>query len=185
MKNESTTLEPSIQLFNADKASLGAQQNKTQGGDAAYTFVSLPDTRYIVRIGSHYQTNIGVYLVRAHAQKAYDAHEPNEDILRAKTASLGTGVEAKIMDSLDVDVFKFEGLAEKDVTISLQNKSTTLHPYMVFYNGEKSKIGEKSNKTPGGDAKHTFKSTSDVLYVRVADHYRTNPGEYVLKVEAK
>ncbi len=138
-----------------------------------------------MRVGSHYQSHTGVYLVRATAQKAYDAHEPNEDILHAKKVAEGESVEAKIMDKHDVDFFRIDGLAEKDVTITIQNKSTTLHPYVALYNGSKSKIKDVSNKTPGGDLSHAFKSKSDVLYVRIADHYTSNAGEYILKVEGK
>ncbi len=50
LDNRSTTMEPRIYLYDADKKHIGNRYNTTPGANLSYAFVSAPDRRYTVRI---------------------------------------------------------------------------------------------------------------------------------------
>ncbi len=151
VQNQSTTLEPALELFDAAKGSLGTVRNTTAGGDVAYEFVAPPKAKFTVRAANYYGKSTGVYLIRVAAAKAYDAHEPNDDILSAAAIKEGAAVKAKIMDKDDVDIFHVEGAgdAERSVTVKIANASTTLHPNVVVYDDSKTEIASNRNTTAG------------------------------------
>jgi hypothetical protein len=187
VENRSTTLEPRIELFGADKASLGTAHQTTAGADVAYAFVGAPDTRYIFRISNYYGGSVGAYLVRATATKAYDAHEPNDDILSARPVKLGSAVEARIMDKSDVDYFRIEsGAAAQELLAVIKNASVTLRPVVEIFDAGKASLGSRHTTTAGGDVSHTLKvQPNATYYVRVGDYYSGAAGAYVLTVTAK
>lgn len=61
MKNRSTTLQPEIALFRADKALVGTQTNTTPGGDVSYTFKVAPNATYYLRVRDTYSSASGDY----------------------------------------------------------------------------------------------------------------------------
>jgi len=61
VKNRSTTLQPEIALYRADKALLGTQANTTPGGDVSYTFKVAPNTTYFLRVRDTYSNASGDY----------------------------------------------------------------------------------------------------------------------------
>jgi hypothetical protein len=187
LDNRSTTLEPRIELFDKDKASLGEMHKTTKGANLAHTFVGAPGTRYLFRVSNYYGESVGAYLVRAVATKAYDAHEPNDDILSASSIAAGTAVTAAIMDKGDVDFFRLApGTAEQDVQVDIKNASTTLHPNVEVFDANKTRIGQRHNTTAGGDLSYAFKARANVgYYVRVSDYYSEAAGAYSLTVGAK
>jgi hypothetical protein len=186
VENQSTTLEPNIQLFDADKANIGAVSNTTAGGNANTEFVAPPSATFSVRVASHYGTAIGVYIIRVLAKKAYDAHEPNDDILGARRIMEGVPVKASIMDKNDVDVFSIAGASgERTMSVTIANGSATLHPNVVVYDAAKTQVGATSNTTPGGDVAYSFKAPKGLVYVRVADHYSGGSGDYTLTIAAQ
>ncbi len=184
VQNQSTTLEPALELFDAAKASLGAVRNTTAGGDVAYEFVAPPKAKFTVRAANYYGKSMGVYLIRVVAAKAYDAHEPNDDILSAAAIKEGAAVKARIMDKDDIDVFRVEGGgdAERPVTVKIANASTTLHPNVVVYDDSKTEVANSRNTTAGGDLTLPVKALKGGLYVRVSDYYAQSGGDYTLTV---
>jgi hypothetical protein len=90
VKNQSTSLEPRLELFDGEKTSLGSAHKTTAGADVAYRFVAPPKGRFTVRVSSYYGESVGVYALRVAATKAYDAHESNDDILAAKPMEIGS-----------------------------------------------------------------------------------------------
>jgi hypothetical protein len=182
LKNLSTTLDPNLELFDAAKASLGAVHNATAGGDVSYEYVAPPVTKYSVRASSYYGQSTGVYLITVHPEKAYDAYEPNDDILSAKRITEAAAIDAKIMDKDDVDYFSVEGVStgERSMMVTLVNKSATLHPNVVVYDANKGEIGNAHNATPGGDLSYDFKAPKGPIYIRVSDYYVQSQGAYAL-----
>lgn len=181
--NQSTTLEPNIQLFDAEKANVGGTSNVTAGGDVSYSFVAPPSSNFSARIASHYGSANGVYVVRVVPTKAYDAFEPNDDILSARRINEGTPVKAGIMDRFDVDLFSVAGAnAERQMTVTIANNSATLRPSVVVYDAAKTQIASGNNSTAGGDATVSFKAPKGPVYVRVADHYTSAAGNYTLTI---
>lgn len=185
LQNQSTTLEPHIQLFDAEKTSIGTVYKTTQGADAIYSFVAAPGTRYSVRISNHYGESTGVYLLRVHPSKAYDAFEPNDGILDARPIKLGDEIEAEIMDKADVDYFAFSSASsDRETRLRIENRSTSLHPSLMLYDADKTNIANRYNTTRGGEVSHTFKpQAGKTYYVRIADHYADGAGKYRLVVE--
>lgn len=183
VENQSTTLEPNVQLYDADKANIGSTSNTTAGGDANYEFVATPGATYSVRVASHYGSANGVYLLRVLPKKAYDASEPNDDVLHARRIEEGVAVKAAIMDKFDVDVFQVAGAkVDRQMKVTFANGSATLHPNVTVYDAGKTQIGSTSNTTAGGDLTYTFKAPKGPIYLRVADHYSGDKGDYTLTI---
>jgi hypothetical protein len=184
LQNRSTTLEPRLEMFDAEKTSRGEVHKTTNGADLNYAFVARPATAYVVRVSNYYGESTGVYLLRVVATKAYDAHEPNDDVLNAKTISIADPVSAGIMDGKDVDYFVFtSGDKEGVLRASVQNRSTALHPEIAAFNSSKALIGSGHNTTAGGDTSYTFKvKPNTTYYVRARDYYSNAAGNYTLMV---
>ncbi len=184
LQNRSTTLEPRLELFDAEKTSRGEVHKTTHGADVSYAFVASPATTYLVRVSNYYGESVGVYLMRVAPAKAYDAYEPNDDILSAKKIALADAVAAGIMDKSDVDYFAVtSGDKEGMLRASTQNRSTTLRPEIAVYDSSKAIIGSNKNTTAGGDASYVFKVQPNATYfVRVRDYYSDAAGEYELTV---
>ncbi|MEE9358907.1 MAG: hypothetical protein V3U85_00335, partial [Hyphomicrobium sp.] len=187
LQNRSTTFEPQLMLYSAHKAHLGTNLNKTRGADLTYSFVGAPNTKYIVRASNYYGENVGVYLIRVVPAKAYDAHEPNGDILKAKTINVGATVEASVMDKNDMDYYVLKtGDDEVSVRIDIENRSTTLRPEIGLYDANKTWVGHQINKTGGGDASYTFKAPPNTkYYIRVRDYYAEAAGDYTMTLSAE
>ena len=184
LQNRSTTLEPRLELFDAEKTSHGEVHKTTQGADVTYAFYRNPATTYLVRVSNYYGESIGVYLMRVTAAKAYDAYEPNDDILSAKKIALAEAVEAGIMDKADVDYFAItSGDKEGVLRACVQNRTATLRPEVAVYDSAKALIGSNRNTTAGGNTSHAFKvQPNTTYYVRVRDYYSDAAGAYTLTV---
>jgi hypothetical protein len=184
VQNRSTTLEPQIQLFDTEKTHLASAKKTTVGADLKYAFVAGPDTRYTLRVSNYYGKSKGVYALRVAPAKAYDSLEPNQTILDAKPIKLANPVAAKIMDGNDHDYFSFPvSDGEQTLRIKLENQSTTLHPEIAIYDGNKTGRGAQKNTTPGGELNYTLKTKGPATYhARVRDYYHTGTGEYVLTI---
>jgi hypothetical protein len=184
LQNRSTTLEPKLELYDEEKSSLGAVNKTTPGADLAYAFVAVPSTPYAVRVSNYYGNSVGVYLLRVVAAKAYDAHEPNEDILSAKEIAVGAPLTAGIMDRADVDFFTLaSGGKDGALLATLKNRSATLQPEIAVYDAGKTLIASRQNTTAGGDVSLSFKVKAQATYyVRVRDYYSSAAGDYTLTV---
>lgn len=182
VQNRSTTLDPRLHLFNADKANIASPYNGTVGGDLRYDIVAAPASRFTFKVDSYNGNNTGVYLVRVAPQKAYDSFEPNDDILGAKEISANSAIEAQIMDGGDADFYVAAGDAEREVTITLTNKSATLHPRLHIYNARKGQVADPYNGTPGGDLSYKIKMPAGPVYVRVSDYHGNAGGAYQLTI---
>jgi hypothetical protein len=184
LQNQSTTLDPHLQLFDAAKTSIASAENTTQGGDLSYDFVAPPATKFSVRITSHYGKSAGVYFISVVPKKAYDSFEPNDDVLSARRIAEGAPIKAGIMDKNDVDVFSVAGgtTNERAMTVTIANGSTTLHPHVEVYDAAKTRIGGTENTTAGGDLSYAFKAPKGPIYVRVSDHYASDGGNYTLTI---
>lgn len=187
LQNRSTTLEPQLMLYDAQKTHLGSLHKTTSGADLTYSFVAAPDTKYVVRASNHYGKHVGVYLIRVMPAKAYDAHEPNGDILHAKAIDVGSATKAGIMDKHDIDYFAITtGDGEANVRIDLENRSTSLHPEIALYNANKAKLGSQKNTTRGGNVSYAFKAQPNTKYfIHVRDHYSNGSGDYTMTISAE
>lgn len=183
-KNQSTTVEPRLELFDGEKTSQGVGHKTTAGADLVYRLVAVPGGRYTVRVSNYYGESQGVYALRVAATKAYDSFEPNDGILAAKPVEAGEPIRASIMDRRDADFFSFSvGEGEQTFAVKLENRSTTLHPKISVFDGAKSEIGTAHNTTTGGEARYAWTAKGPATYfVRVSDYYSDGAGDYTLIV---
>jgi hypothetical protein len=186
LNNDSTTLAPIITLYDTDKRELSHEANPTRGGDVTYSLVARPNSRYYVEVSPYYGGDYGNYRLTVRPRKAYDAYEPNDDILNASSIAVGKTIEAGIMDPGDVDYYRFETGNLVKLIVSLENRSTTLAPIITVYNPDKSEQAHNSNSTRGGDVSLTFVTQPNSRYfVEVSSYYGDGRGNYALTVRAE
>jgi len=184
IQNRSTSLDPDLELFDASKAHLASATNGTAGGDLTYDFVSAPGATYSLRVTTHYGNGSGVYLVSVTPRKAYDAFEPNDDILSSRPVSEGKTVTAEIMDKADIDMFTFPGgVAERNMKLTIRNASTSLHPSAVLFDATKTEIARTQNTTAGGDLTVSFKAPKGAIHARISDYYGDSGGAYSILLQ--
>jgi hypothetical protein len=177
LNNESTTLAPTITVYNPDKSAQRPQTNSTRGGDVSYAFVARPNSH--VKISPYY--DYGKYRLTVRPRKAFDDYEPNDEILNAKSIVTGKAIKANIMDPDDVDYYTFETDNNVKLVISLENRSSTLAPRITVYNPDKSAQRPQTNSTRGGDVSYSFPAQSNSrYYLSVSAYY--DYGDYTLIV---
>ncbi len=184
LDNRSTTLEPRIELFSSDKASIAQRHSTTPGANLDYRFVSEPEKRYLVRISNYYGESNGGYLLMIRASKAYDTYEPNDVILSARSIPADAEIDAGIMDGKDHDFFRVEAPdGAKNLKVILVNASTTLRPRIDVFGDDKAHLTDAHNTTPGADLTVPLAITPGKAFrVQVRDYYGDAGGAYKLKV---
>src|SRR6202042_869963 len=61
LENRSTTLAPTITVYNPDKGKQSELANTTRGGDVSLSFAARPNSRYFVEVSSYYGDGHGNY----------------------------------------------------------------------------------------------------------------------------
>ena len=187
MTNRSTTLEPWLKVFNADKSDLsGNQYNTTQGANLEYNFAAEPNSTYYVAV-SGFGSTAGDYTLLVKPAKAYDRYEPNDDILHASPIDFGKPIEANIMDAKDVDYYQFRSPGRAgNVEISIANRSTTLEPWLKVFNADKSDIsGNQYNTTSGGNLTYSFAAQPNSTYYIAVSGFGSTAGNYTLTMRLR
>jgi hypothetical protein len=184
LNNDSTTLAPTITVYNSEKSEQSHETNFTRGGDITYSFVAPPDSRYYAEV-SQYGGSYGDYRLTIRLRNAFDAYEPNDDILNASSIAVGKTIEAGIMDPGDVDFYRFETGNNAKLIVSLENRSTTLAPTITVYNPDKSEQAHETNFTRAGDVSHSFTALPNSRYYVEVSPYGGSYGNYALTVRAE
>lgn len=179
LENRSTSLAPIITVYDADKSKRWPVKNETGGGDLKYRLVGTPGTRYYVAVSPN--SGSGAYRLTLKALEAYDRFEPNDDILSATPIEIGARIEANIMDSADLDYFRFETGSQTKLVVTVENQSTTLAPIIKVFNPDKSAHWPRKNETVGGDVSYAFEAQPNSRYY-VAIYANEGYGKYTLTV---
>jgi tetratricopeptide (TPR) repeat protein len=185
LENRSTTLRPSMRILQPNKEELiGWNAAGTEGADHSLAFVALPGDKYFIQVASNYNQSTGAYVLTVKPRRAFDQYEPNDDIAHATPIRMGSPVEANIMDGGDADFYRFESGSGGDITVTLENTSTTLEPAVRVLDASRSAVTGQANGNPGGHLKFSFKAEARALYyVHVAAHYANSAGSYKLTVQ--
>lgn len=125
LENRSTTLRPSLTLYNEDKSRARDRITaNTKGADLEFTFAAEPEKSYYVEVGSDYgwQT-AGKYRLSIVRKKAYDQYEPNDDVFTATRIQIGADIRANISDGRDVDFYRFSGRRDSNVLSGTRGKN--------------------------------------------------------------
>jgi hypothetical protein len=149
LQNKSSTLKPDFKVYDANRSQQLEKYDGTAGASAELSFTAEPGKAFYVQVLPYSST--GAYELSATPQNAFDALEPNDDVLTAVASAMGKTIEASIMDSKDEDWFKISGATAKSVNIVLENMSATLKPDVKIYSSTKSNIGEKYDGTAGAN----------------------------------
>ena len=94
---------------------------------------------------------------------------------------------AGVMDGLDDDYFVIEtGTDGGNLSIALENRSTTLEPELHVYDGNKQRLRGWSKGTPGADLSGMITATPGApYYVQVRNDDRFTAGDYTLTVDVE
>jgi len=186
-ENRSNGLQPQMRILQLNKEELVPwNRAATAGADHSIAFVAAPNTKYFVQVSSVYGQSAGAYVLTVKPRHAFDRYEPNDDIAHATPIRVGSPVEqANIMDGGDQDFYQFESGAAGDMTVTIQNDSTTLAPEARVLDSSRSDItGWKPNGNAGGHLKFSFKAAAkSVYYVDVGANYGQSAGSYTLTVQ--
>lgn len=149
LENKSTTLKPDMKFYNADKSQMGGEHYDGTPGASLEQNISMdPGQTIYVEVLPY--GSVGKYELSVTPQHAYDANEPNDDVLHPTTLKFGDSIEGSVMDDNDSDWFHVTAPSTGKVTIALENLSTTLKPDVKVYNQQKSQVGgEHYDGTPG------------------------------------
>jgi tetratricopeptide (TPR) repeat protein len=185
VNNESTTLQPALDMYNSDRSRIGGNSNGNPAGNVSYSFVAPPNSLFYVRVRTaDYTSSSGAYTLKVNPRKAYDAYEPNNDIFHAAPIAIGQTIEAGIMVGDEVDFYQVKSDKAASLVVSLDNHSTSLQPVIEIYDADRSRIGGNANSNPAGNVSYSFAAQPNSAYyikVRTAD-YTSSSGAYRLTV---
>lgn len=150
LENKSSTLKPDFKLYSADRVQLNDNYDGTAGASIERTITIEPGKSFYVSV-LPFNSSTGKYTLSVTPQKAYDAHEPNDDVLSATSIAIGTPIDGNIMDDKDADWFRISGATQKTIHIVFDNQSATLKPEVKIYSSTKSQIGDKYDGTGGAN----------------------------------
>lgn len=150
VENLSSTLQPWFKIYDANRSGLIEIGDRTPGASVEHSLSLEPGKPIYVQVAG-YSSSTGKYTLSVTPQRAFDALEPNDDILSASSAKVGQDIVANIMDYKDSDWLHFSGAPQKPLTVTLENLSTTLTPEVKIYNSSKSKVFETYDQTPGAN----------------------------------
>jgi hypothetical protein len=153
LENRSATLRPSLSLYNEDKSvARDWTSANAAGANLEFSFVAEPEKTYFVGVASDYKRSAGAFALSLIPQKAYDEYEPNDDAFTATPLKVGQTVEANIMDGADLDYYRISGVKEKNLTVQLENLSSSLQPSSRVLKADKSIARDwNSADVPGAD----------------------------------
>lgn len=182
VENESTTLAPSLRVYDSDKGQIANPYNGTAGGSLSHEFAASPSTEYYLQVlPTSGGASIGEYSLTVTPRRAFDRFEPNDDVMKAREIPTGRGVEANIMDSGDEDYYQFK-VSPGPVRASVTNRSATLALEVYLYDHNRSQVGVGYDGTLGAHVStESTASAAGVWYVRVRRN-SGNGGEYTLTI---
>ena len=179
LTNQSTTLHPQVTIFDGEKSRLNGI-SKSDAADLELLFGVMPSQTTYVQVSPFYSGG-GSYSLKVEPAKAFDEFEPNDMITNAKPISTDKSFDLNILDEKDADYFSFQAKSEK-VLILVQNQSTTLHPMLVIFDSQKSKIDQRQ-AAEAADLRYELNaSVGTTYYIQVSPNYSTG-GKYGLTIQ--
>jgi len=179
LTNESTTLHPQVTIFDGQKSRLNGI-SKSDAADIELLFGVMPSQTTYVQVSPFYSGG-GTYSLKIEPAKAFDELEPNDMITEAKSIPTGKAVELNLLDERDVDYFSFQAQSSK-VVISLQNRSTTLHPLLALFDAQKSKLDQRQSSDAADLQYELNASAGATYYIQISPFYSTG-GKYALTIQ--
>ena len=110
---------------------------------------------------------------------AFDAYEPNDSILSARRVDLAQSLSANIMDRSDVDYYSLE-LNHTPSTVSVENRTTTLWPYVTVFSTDRVVVANAQGEKPGASVTLAIPSTVKGLIYLAVEGRNFTAGDYTL-----
>jgi len=182
--NRSKTLSPRLRVYDAGSRLLDfTKEAASPGASLRVEIAPLPNTTLYIHIDGMLATS-GAYTLVVTPQKAFDAYEPNDDILNATKVPLGQTIDANIMDSNDTDYYSFVSPVAKTVAIDIRNRSKTLVPALATFTPDLRNSGFGPDvRTPGSNLHYALSlEANQTYYIQVWSQGGTS-GAYSLTIQ--
>ena len=181
--NRSQTLTPVLRAYNDASQLLDWGRDTRKPGESITEFIS-PEPNSIAYFEiSGRGRGAGAYTFRVKTSKAFDAFEPNDDILHAARLVFGQRIEANIMDENDLDYYSFVSPRTGKVAIELQNSSATLIPALTTFEPDmRSSAFGPDVQTPGAGLRHSMAVEENKTYFIQVWPRAKSSGNYSLTV---
>jgi tetratricopeptide (TPR) repeat protein len=182
--NRSTTLVPTLRIFDSDQRFVLWNKEATrQGSNAAQFFAPGSSATYYVEVWGQNRT-AGAYAIRVRALKAYDGYEPNDDIAHPAAIEPGATLDAGIMDARDTDYYRFTSPRTGTATVRIENHSATLLPAVTIYGPDLRLTGFGPEvRDAGAGLTHSFAITAgEARFVQVWSRGASS-GRYSISVK--
>jgi hypothetical protein len=135
-------LHPGLTVYDGNRHQLNDCHSDEPLAQLDCPFTAQPESVCYVQVYGRYSST-GPYALVVTPLKRYDSYEPNEDFLQAKPISIGNRIEANIMDASDRDFYIVKtGAAGGQLTARIENDSTTLHPELYIYDGNRHQLND-------------------------------------------
>jgi hypothetical protein len=182
--NRSSTLIPVLKVFDEERRITEWGKAAREPGSSLKQIFSPPANATLYLQVSGYGSSAGAYTLLVQKQKSCDSYEPNDDIYNASRITLGTPIDANIMDANDTDYFSFVSPRTGTVSVVITNRSTTLIPALSTFHPDKRSSGFGPDvRTPGYNLRHTMEVQENQIYfVQVWSQANTS-GNYTLLIE--
>jgi hypothetical protein len=134
-ENGGLTLRPGLVLFNENHGTINDQCYSHEAlARIDCAFAAKSGDTFFVKVAGVDGTS-GAYRFVVTPLRRYDTFEPNDDFTQATPLSENTTVDANIMDGSDVDFYEWKAGRTGQLTVKFENRSTTLRPGLVLYDG--------------------------------------------------
>lgn len=180
-RNQSTTIAPQINIYNAGKSFVTHDYSGSNGADLSFKLVVEPDQTLYILVFEYRNAQIGKYLVKASMGKRFDQYEPNQNLLDATEVTLDKVIEANIMDGNDADYYRFRATDTGKLKIAFENRSTAIAPQMNLYNSNKSFLTHIFDGSNGAniELQYDVEQNRD-YYLLVMEYRKAQSGQYRL-----
>jgi len=183
LENGSMTLHPGLTIYDENRHSLNSCSVNEALAHFECQFSADADSTYYVQVFGYISTT-GAYFMLVKPLGLADRYEPNDDFTQAKPISIGSTIEANIMDRSDTDFYIVKaGATAAKLTATIENGSTTLNPSLNIYDANRHNLATCPSSEPLAHLECSFSTTPDSSYfVQVAGAYNT-AGAYKLLVK--
>ena len=182
--NRSATLVPALRIFDQERRMTDwGKSMREPGSSVQQTIAPPPNTTLYLQV-SGLGHSAGGYTLLVRPQKAFDPHEPNDDLFNAPRLTPGSAIAAGIMDANDTDCYSFVSRRAGTLSITITNRSKTLIPALSTFDSNRQLSGSGPEvRTPGSSLKHTMEVRENLTYYIQVRSLANSAGDYSLLIE--
>jgi hypothetical protein len=184
VENHSIKFSPRLRVYDSVLRLQGWGEKSGRAGDSIEVWGGPASNSSLYIAVAAEDSSAGQYVVTVKAQKAFDAYEPNDDIMSSRRITTGEEIHANIMDAEDTDFFSFASPRKGTVTIEIRNDSATLIPAVTTFNPDRRNQGFGPElRRPGLGLHHTIEVEKDQIYYLQVWSQAASAGAYTLRID--